>query len=750
MSDLLQYNQIGFNHAGDRSCAAITDFANADLGWYWHEGKTIRLFGKTRFVKNYTITDDGITGTEVSINDTPFPSYSSYNQTVDGSTEPAPVEYTIPSIENPDDGKTYRLALYCIQVTNRLVPDHSGTNLQFRWYCVEDNRFNAPTINGRAASNIEFIQHGICHLSPGASPSYFNIGLSTYFENFILEQANLWVLGYSDDYVGLLELSTNIPVFDTQAHCEAYLRDPSVIEGLLNKSQVTPEEEYDQQFQYWYIKNKWGHNTRNVDSNNNTAKNYRFYPKRNGICFIKHTPTAAEPYNRILYKYSNYDAKYAAWGEDSDEDFVDNPGTITTHFLARSISFGSDDYYTTFDYETNIPLWKTRQDADDYFAGRKDISEADNYAYISRQDDAILNPDLPGTDIDEATAMRTNGMRFSYGVRLYEITNIELAKLMQEMFDPANVQDVIDGNKLFGDNTMGALSGVMYLPFADLSEICGMGSLANIKIGAWEAQTAQGKRIVKNEGTIDCGSFFYNRTYLDYRDYEPYNLLFVNLPFCGCHQLTISKYLDKTVNVSYNVDVCTGGIVAKLTADDILVDIFEGTCGASRPISATDNNAYINSIVGAITGASSSASGSIEGITNAVGNIGKAANMGSIAAGGAALGAVAVAGGVSASGVYTAYEIKNAVDNPPQMHRGSLAGNLGYYLNSKPTFLFFTKKTIRPENELSIIGYPSGHGGTVGSFSGYLKCSAINIVNFSGTAQELADIQSSLAKGIYI
>lgn len=547
-----------------------------------------------------------------------------------------------------------------------------------------------------------------------------------------------------------VEIETDLPIFETDAdlmvYCNSRGEDTSTIKNIAD-----PEEEYKEQFDFWWLKNKWGHNTRNVSSGSNTTKNYRFYPKRRGICFIKHTPTAAEPYDRVLYNYSSYDAKYAAWGEDADEDFTDNPN-VTTHFLTKNISFGSNDYYTCFDFETNIPLWNNQQEADDYFNGLKDISEADNYAYISRQDDAILNPDLPGTDVDEATAMRTNGMRFSYGVRLYEITNIELSNLMQEMFDPANVEDVIEGNKLMGSNTINAVSGVMYLPFADLSEICELGNLANIKIGSWEAQSAQGKRIISNEGTIDCGSFFYNRTYLDYRDYEPYNLLFVNLPFCGCHQLTISKYLDKTVNVSYNVDVCTGGIVAKLTADGILVDIFEGTCGASRPISATDNNAYINSIVGAITGASASASGSIEGITNSVSNVGKAAASGSgLAAGGAAGVAVGVAGGVAASGIYTGYQIKNAVDNPPQIHRGSLAGNLGYYLNSKPTFLFFTKRSIRPENELETVGYPSGHGGTVGSFSGFLSCSAFKLADgFTGTDEERAEIMDIMRGGIYL
>lgn len=606
----------------------------------------------------------------------------------------------------------------------------------FDWIMINNYDWNSPYeagLSGTVATDT-YIQNVSC----GANIQPFSM---------VCNDGGNWPRHYD------CTITTDLPIFATDADLLEFIQSGGTdTSKILNiGGEPDPEEEYEQQFQYWYVKNRWGHNTRNV-AGYASNRNYRFYPKRKGICFIKHTPTSEEPYDRILYNYSGYTAKIAVWGADSDEDFVDYHGEVWTDYLTKSISFGSNDYYTKFEFDTNIPLWNNQQDADDYYNGLKDISEADNYAYISRQDANILNPDLPGTEEDETTAMRTNGMRFSYGVRLYEITNIELANLMQEMFDPANVQDVIDGNKLFGANTMSAVSGVMYLPFADLSEICEMGSEANIIIGSWESQTARGKRIIKNEGTIDCGSFFYNRTYLDYRDYEPYSLLFVNLPFCGCHQLTISKYLDKTVNVSYNVDVCTGGIVAKLTADGILVDIFEGTCGASRPISATDNNAYINSIVGAITGASASASGSIEGITNSVSNVGKAAAGGSaLAAGGATLGAVGVAGAAGASGVYTAYQVKNAVDNPPQMHRGSLAGNLGYYLNSKPTFLFFTKRSIRPENELETIGYPSGHGGAVGSFSGFLSCSAFKLADgFNGTDEERAEIMEIMRGGIYL
>lgn len=653
------------------------------------------------------------------------------------------------------DGHRTRVAMY-VQTLEEY--GNTACNCTFLYYDVNDDTIrdytfvnpNSPTPLSEVTldDNTYLYSFNYVDVTPDVEDyaRLYYIYYSTNWLRAVPSQATI------DDYYLVTKFASNIPIFDTYEHAEAYLKDLTnhTTEGLLNAGIAPdPEDEYKEQFKYWYVRNKWGRNTRNTAASTNTTKNYRFSPKRKGISFVKHTPTESEPYDRILVHYSNYDATYAPWGATDDDDFSPNPN-VTTHFVSKSFSFGANDYYTRFAFETNIPLWNSQQDADDYYNGLKDISEADNYEYISREDDSILNPDLPGTDVDEETDTGTNGMRFSYGSRLYAITNIELASLMNELFDPANLQDILDGTKLFGSNNMQAISGVMYLPLTDLSSICTLGSLSNIKIGSWESQQAQGKRITDNEGTIDCGSFFYNRIYQDFRDYEPYNLLFANLPFVGMHQLTISKYLDKTVSVSYNIDVTTGAIVCKLTADGLLLDIFEGTCGASRPLSATDNNAYINSIVGSITNASSSASGSIEGITNAVSNVGSASSAGVLATGGAALAAVGVGGGVAASGIYTGYEIKNAVDNPPQMHRGNLAGNLAYNLNTKPTFLFCTKRTIRPENELDIIGYPSGQGGKVSLFSGYLKCSTFKLNNFSGTQQELNDLLGIMSQGIYI
>lgn len=739
----------------DANGIEICDDYSARVGFIAREGDSIQISVGGDCYKDFTIVDEHFSGTKVQYNEGIYGwTYGCLTAHTD-TGEQIGIETTIPAQYANDD---IRVALYLVQ---------GGSEEQHNTY-IEFGKLTYDVVNMTYGNTTPFSLYDMSNNNqdnfyligyPGSNPPGNVQWLWSRFDEMIARCNTIRGLApatYLRTYFNITRIATNVPIFDNYQHAHDYLADTSQTTGLLNSGTAPdPEEEYNEQFDYWFIKNKWGHNTRNPLSGSGEMSNYRFYPKRNGIAFVEHTPTASEPYDRILVNYSGYTNKFAAWNESDDDAFTEISEVGHNRFLTKNISFGSNDYYTCFGFDTNIPKWNTLQDAEDYFNGLKDISEAENYDYISRKDDAILNPDLPGTDIDESTDLGTNGMRYSYGNRIYQITNVELSNLMQELFDPANLQDILDGTKLFGSNNMEAISGVMYIPLTDLSEICGLGSLANIKIGSWESQLAQGKRIIDNEGTIDCGSFFFNRVYKDFRDYEPYQLLFCNLPFCGCHQLTISKYLDKTVNVSYNIDVTTGAIVCKLTADGILLDIFEGTCGASRPISATNNNAYINSIVNAITGASSSASGSIEGITNATSQIGGAMGAGSTAAAGAlaaggTLGLGVAATGGAASGIFTAYQVKNAVDNPPQMHRGSLAGNLAYNLNVKPTFLFFTKRTIRPELEQEIIGLPSSHGGKIGQFSGFLSCSAVKLADFDGTEAERAEIMEILKGGIYL
>lgn len=736
----------------------VTDTYTAELGLELKQGKQIKFQLDSCFMKNATFSDSGINGDAVPVPDTDV--LTTMEQAYLDTDECNKV-YTLGQNFNPYDA--HKILIACYLAYDSGWGDAYTVGYNYLYYDATDEAFvplpqntDGNYIEGEDLGTyppyiiIESVYYGTTQYSmePRLNNFYTYTGIPVLWAT----HRDALLAGY----IYATSFSTNIPLFDTRAHAEAYLRDNSITEGLLNGgSDIDPEEEYKKEFDFWYIRGVVGHNTRNSQASGLTSWNYRFKPKSTEkICFLKLKATENNPYTLQLKYYSGYTAYSAGRGVVDDDEYSITTN-IAQYYLDRSVSWGSpSEYWTKFEWESNIPRFDTEQQCEDYFNGVIDITSASNYAEIARIDNEIIQSDWAGLDRDELTSLGTNGMQYGYGLRLYAMSNIELASLFNELFDPANINDILDGTKLYG-SASDCVAGIMYLPINDLSAICNLGSTAKIWIGSWQAQNAEGQRIINNTGLIDCGSFVMTPSYCDFRDFEPYTLLFVMLPFIGFKQLTLSKYLSqsapKTISVKYAVDVSTGGCCAMLLADGKLMDLFEGTCGASRPFSAIDNNGYVNQCISAITGASNNASGSVSGVANAVSDAGKMATK-SGAMGAMGVAGVAVAGASTAvSGIYQGYQIKQAVDNPPIMQRGNLTGNLSYYTVDKVTFLIAKKRTIRPENELNIIGYPSGHGGTVGQFSGFLKCSAFMLADgFIGSEAERAMILDEMEKGVYI
>ncbi len=725
----------------------VAEEIGAVLGFRTIPGESLSFYYDSEIYKNFTITEDGITGDLVDVGETTQPFQIRYGEPVQALGVLS--NDWSPATRYGADGLL--CAIYITDVTTEQSLSTSAPKILF--YDEARDRFDSDyyyNSGGNTTSSLVISDNAKVEL---INYQNGNIVHETYtmghlFGSYVPQINNAWITA---GYAQWVKWGSSIPIFDTEEHAKAYLRDPSITEGLLNKASNDPYDEYEKQFDYWFIYSTRGHNTRNSSSPSNVSDFLR-WPKSpdDKICFLLKDPTRNSPYNLELHYYTGMQA-YRADSRDGDYEPTTN---VPNRYLDRSISFGMDDYYTQFGWLSNLPRADSEQQMEDYFNGLIDISQMSNFSELARIDNSIIQSDWDGLDIDAETSLGTNGMQYGYGLRLYAMTNIELASLFNELFDRANIDDILDGTKLYG-SASDCVAGIMYLPINDLSAICNLGSLSKVWIGSWQAENAEGKRIINNTGLIDCGSFTMTPSYCDFRDFEPYTLLFVMLPFIGFKQLTLSKYLSqstpKTISVKYAIDVSTGGCCAMILADGKLMDLFEGTCGASRPFSAIDNNGYVNQCISAITGASNSASGSVSGVANAVSDAGKmAAKSGAMGAVG--VGGVAVAGaGTAISGIYQGYQIKQAVDNPPIMQRGNLTGNLSYYTIDKVTFLIAKKRTIRPENELNVIGYPSGHGGMVGQFSGFLKCSAFMLADgFIGSEAERAMILDEMEKGVYI
>ena len=532
-----------------------------------------------------------------------------------------------------------------------------------------------------------------------------------------------------------VNIETDLPIFNTDADLLEYCQSGGlIIDKMLNKS--NPQDAYNKDLDCWFVNNVWGHNTKNR-ADYTDYRNYQFYPYNVGkICFYQRNQSSLQPYDLGLLQYTDYTVMSAP---AFSSNYSEYSGSVHSNYISKSCKFGSDDYYSVFGFQTNIPIFESFEKALDYIHGDIPITDATNYVDITRDSDTEIPPEF-GIE-DEATDIGTNGQAYNIaGFHLYEVSHTELSSFFLEIFDVAHIQDILDGTKLFSGNEINAIMSCMYLPISDLSEVCEMGATSKISVASWTADHSEGRRIAKNNLMIDMGSVYIPDRYGDERCYEPFQTLVLQAPYCGFYTLQCSKYVGHVMSIKYAVSVADGSCRCLVFSDGILLDSFTGSMGSMRPISDVDQAQYVSNVVnGVMNSGSSIASG-----------LGKMADT-AMVAGGPTGAMVGMAGGVTAQGVYKGFELLQAVDTPPMTTHGAITPNLGYFGPQKCHLIVAQKASVRPQNEQLTIGYPSGQGGKISSFSGFLACKSVMLADgFTGSEEERSELIGILEGGIYL
>lgn len=723
----------------------ITDTFTAEIGKEINNNERLSFQIDNIYIKNFSITENGISGDPITIPDNTAMGYQSqyYIDSNDCSAS-----FVLDTDFIPKDHHKLLVAAYCTYDygwggTTNII------NLEYLFYDVDGDALTSSPTNLQD-ENI-FIEHFATIPTINAESCFY--GNETTAEPAFNTFRNgvgytYGTSGYARaikeaGFVLATSYSTNIPVFDTYAHAVAYLKDNTITDGLLNGSTTPPDPEQDfiNDQKYYKIKNLYasggGSSWTPVKS-----INYRIKPIGGKICLYYHEPTLAEPYEWVLYNYSGY-TFYSSMGVvyDDDDDFSLTEN-IDRHYLENSVKFGNNSYRVNI-FDTDVPKWQSQQDADDYINGLKDITEALNYDYIARTNQEILGPDIGLADVGNDNG--TNGMVYSYGSRMYVMSSSHLAGFFADVFNTANINDILDGTKLFGTNQINAISGINYFPCA-ISEFCTVVSPgATPHVGTWVCPTATSNGyITQNNKLIDCGGDFLKPIYNDFRDLEPYQQLWVTLPFCGTHQLQITKYLNKFISFKYSIDAVTGACSCHVYADGIELDTFDGVCASQRPITAIDQTTYLSNVIGSVNSALTSGVSAISSGAQAIGGA-VTGNALSVVSGAAGM------VGAGASGVMGAYNVLQAVDNPPMTTRGGSSGCLGFFGCTQIHLHFYQKKSVKPVHALMLCGAPSNVSGTVSTFAGFLKCSTFKMSDgFTGTNDELNEIMQLMKNGIYV
>ena len=556
---------------------------------------------------------------------------------------------------------------------------------------------------------------------------------------------------------------TELPVFDTDAHLLAYIRSGGRdTTGLLNGEQAVVDDPTDEESYDYYLNDTFTlYTSYGLSYQTAVRKNYRLRitMKKRGrvigglLALVNKRPFTPEDKYPRKYKLIGDDIRSVSiqtntgWTEYTGDDIK------TLMFYRTTAGSSGSDYCKVENWSTNIPF-KDGADSATWaqnFLTTGNPQGATNIKKIIPKD----TPITPGTAVDD-TPIPTPSFTVSSGGRILGLTSGQVNTFYNKIFDSANIQALLDGTQLFGSDQIGAIKDLFYLPVS-VTDIATCSTTQHIFLGSYDLDMGSAVNwVTNNDKLIDCGTVTFNETFGSYLDLEPACLLYIWLPFCGVHQLQISKYINKTIKLRYGVSVFDGSCVAFLSTNDgtknIVLDTFTGNMAVHRPITANDQARQTAAVVQGIMQTSMSAIKTVGTVGAGAVGLGAAAASASVSALGAAgIASDMTSGGMSSGGtIMQAANTLQAAMDAPISTRGALSGMLSLFDTMIPTFIAARLKTIEPANEVEIVGKPSNVGGLVSSFSGYLKTSAFNLRNFTGTIDEAEEIQRMFRGGVYI
>ena len=544
-------------------------------------------------------------------------------------------------------------------------------------------------------------------------------------------------------------ITVGIPIFDTDAHLKQYIQSGGeLVEGLLNGEQPVRPDNYKYFIQNEYT--EFEHYGLSDQTGRSWFYNLRFEMASDSdrLCLVNTQYTDGHSKRYRLYgasPYMTYVNTSDGWteynGDPFDAAFVRTEGEYGTKYDIPRLWYTNLYFFDGPDSEE----WAR------HYIETGDPTGATNLKEVARAN----KQKIPGK-IGDPTTITPNGtpsFTMSSGGRIVGLTSGQANRFFSDIFAAGNVQQLLDGTQLFGANQLNSIRSFHYLPL-DIDEICTCGSTHDVFLGSYKYTfTDSVKWVTNNDKMINCGSTAFPETYGDYRDYEPYCKLAVMLPYCGTHELKISNYINKTITIKYAVDVTTGACTAYLLADAIIIDSFDGSMQVNRPVTGNDQQRQASAVFEGVMSTGISAVGTVGQVAGGV-----SAGMGAVASesmaaqvGAGAIGGM-VSGGGGALGTIgkAANTLQAAIDNPIAT-RGSYGGILGLFGVQSPFFIFAWLRTVEPNNELTVVGKPSGTGQAVGAFGGFLQTSAFQLAaGFTGTDKEAEEIYNIVSNGIYL
>ena len=596
-------------------------------------------------------------------------------------------------------------------------------------------------------------------------------------------------------------LSTNIPIFTSLADLQNYeRRGGDYIENAINYKEGV---DYDETTVEYYIYNRYRNASieRGIISFNEDVihqLNERILYNGSKICLYR------DASNKFLLTLKcdsdivgSYFSNTGDIGDVPYDQFSSQLDYSSPFYSTYDVSLGVNTYSgnIAIGLATNIPIWGSEAEADDYLDGVLDITDSENWDKIS-SDNAFKNIIDNLTEQPEQTTEFGEVFVRNIFSQLYLCNTAALYEISNNLFDydvttmSGVWEDIKKGLEMYGSNPMECVQGLRFYPF-DLTTIFTQTQSQNyIYFGAYQLslQNSSVYKMIYANGYKDLGSVTIKRTFKDWRDFEPYTKLSIYLPYVGRYQLDLKKYYDKTVNIRYYLDIRTGACCACLIANGILLDWFDGLIGTEMPITLTDYSSYAQNQINIImrnagigvAGEGAVGALGVKGVNAAMnysageqgaafantyaaqggGNAAFSAAQSASAAAGKA-GAVGVAGsmglmaagmGVVALGVAekTAFDMMRTGTAAYTKGRPGSSAMINQFLPQYPTFMFEIQEIDESPYLNELYGRPSNASGRLGDFSGYLEAEDVMLICPIATDNERQEIIDLVKSGIYL
>lgn len=548
------------------------------------------------------------------------------------------------------------------------------------------------------------------------------------------------------------ELSSNIPIFETDTERNHYIETGEGIEDAVNY------DVYEKQGEPFEISNVWAHGTWSENGlSNMSEQRFRMVKGRllegGKISFYKKPGIVDGALQYGIAINGSFDG--LQYSIDSVNWLNSDTFPFSFFYREREGELGTFDFGLTF--FSQIPIFEDEETAEKYNDDDPSVSieDAINWPQISG-DYPISN-----NTGDDLTASEFGHAKFQAVFSQQYILDINcLQDIAADLYDTSNGgvwESIKKGLDMYGANPIEAVMGLSFWPVS-IASILKPGSTVSaqyIWFGGygWDVSQHSGSatQIIYPDNEIIIGTIRIVPSFGgSFRDYEPYSKLYVSLPYCGVYQLDLARYMDRDVQVKYYIDTRTGGCLAVLSVlaegGWYCTDYFNGQMGISLPISLTNFSDYARSQLQILLQGGGQASQSIGSGIDSIMGAGGGASLA-----GAALGAAGGAGLAGALvGAKTVYGLSQNNKNNFNKTKGGSSSMINCLLPQTIDFLFEIQEDCAPLNYGALVGYPSMAAGTINSFTGFLKCQAVKLECNTATERERERLKQMLLSGIYI